>query len=50
MALLAILALLFTAQPLRTFCGPACGFLAQPGKRIVALLVPDGEANERGAH
>lgn len=42
-ALLAVLAPLFTAQPLRMFRGLVCGFLAQPGRRIVALLVPDGE-------
>jgi hypothetical protein len=35
MTLLAGLAPLFTAPPSRTFCGLACGFPAQPGKRTV---------------
>ena len=35
MTLLAGLAPLFTAPSFRTFCGLACGFLAQTGKRTV---------------
>jgi len=35
MAPLSSLAPLFTAPSFRTFCGLACGFLAQTGKRTV---------------
>ena len=37
--LLAGLAPLFTAPSFRTFCGLACGFLAQPGKRTVCGML-----------
>jgi hypothetical protein len=37
--LLACLAPLFTAPSFRTFCGLACGFLAQPGKRTVCGML-----------
>ena len=30
---------LFTAPSFRTFCGLACGFLAQPGKRTVCGML-----------
>jgi len=39
MALLAGLASLFTAPSFRTFCGLACGFLAQTGKRTVCGML-----------
>src|SRR6185437_3715104 len=39
MTLLASLAPLFTAPSFRTFCGLACGFLAQPGKRTVCGML-----------
>jgi DDE superfamily endonuclease len=39
MALLSAFAPLFTAPSFRTFCGLACGFLAQPGKRTVCGML-----------
>ena len=39
MTLLAWFAPLFTAPSFRTFCGLACGFLAQPGKRTVCGML-----------
>jgi hypothetical protein len=39
MTLLAAFAPLFTAPSFRTFCGLACGFLAQPGKRTVCGML-----------
>jgi hypothetical protein len=39
MTLLAGLAPLFTAPSFRTFCGLACGFLAQTGKRTVCGML-----------
>jgi len=39
MPLLAGLARLFTAPSFRTFCGLACGFLAQTGKRTVCGML-----------
>ncbi len=39
MTLLADLAPLFTAPSFRTFCGLACGFLAQTGKRTVCGIL-----------
>jgi DDE superfamily endonuclease len=38
-ALLAAFAPLFTAPSYRTFCGLACGFLAQPGRRTVCGML-----------
>jgi hypothetical protein len=35
MALLSAFAPLFTVPSFRTFCGLACGFLAQPGNDLV---------------
>lgn len=43
--LLAVLFPLFTATSFRTFCGLACGFLAQTGKRTVCgMLIGAGLA------
>jgi hypothetical protein len=39
MTLLAVFSPLFTASSFRTFCGLACGFLAQPGKRTVCGML-----------
>ena len=39
MTLLAVFAPLFTAPSFRTFCGLACGFLAQSGKRTVCGML-----------
>lgn len=39
MGLLAAFAPSFTAPSFRTFCGLACGFLAQPGKRTVCGML-----------
>jgi hypothetical protein len=36
---LAVFAPLFTAPSFRTFCGLACGFLAQTGKRTVCGML-----------
>jgi hypothetical protein len=42
-SLLAVFGPLFTAPSFRTFCGLACGFLAQTGRRTVcAMLVGAG--------
>ena len=39
MTLLAVFSPLFTGPSFRTFCGLACGFLAQPGKRTVCGML-----------
>ena len=39
MTLLAVFSPLFTAPSFRVFCGLACGFLAQPGKRTVCGML-----------
>ena len=39
MSLLAVFSPLFTAPSFRTFCGLACGFLAQTGKRTVCGML-----------
>ncbi len=39
LTLLSFFAPLFTAPSFRTFCGLACGFLAQPGKRTVCGML-----------
>jgi hypothetical protein len=39
MTLLPAFAPLFTAPSFRTFCGLACGFLAQPGRRTVCGML-----------
>jgi hypothetical protein len=39
MTLLAVISPLFTAPSFRVFCGLACGFLAQPGKRTVCGML-----------
>jgi hypothetical protein len=46
MTLLAVFAPLFTAPSFRTFCGMACGFLAQPGTRTVCGML-DGAGLSR---
>ncbi|HEX9358102.1 MAG TPA: transposase [Streptosporangiaceae bacterium] len=38
-SLLAVFRPLFTAPSFRTFCGLACGFLAQPGRRTVCGML-----------
>ena len=38
-SLLAVLGPLFTAPSFRTFCGLACGFLSQAGKRTVCGML-----------
>ena len=38
-SLLAVFGPLFTAPSFRTFCGLACGFLAQTGKRTVCGML-----------
>ena len=38
-SLLAVFGPLFTAPSFRTFCGLACGFLAQPGRRTVCGML-----------
>ena len=40
MTLLAAFSPLFTAPSFRTFCGPACGYVAQPGIRTVCGCRP----------
>jgi DDE superfamily endonuclease len=37
--LLAVFSPLFTVPSFRTFCGLACGFLAQPGRRTVCGML-----------
>ena len=50
MALLASFGPLFTAPSFRTFCGLACGFLAQTGSRTVCgMLAVAGLAARPGA-
>jgi len=39
LTLLAVFSPLFTAPSFRTFCGLACGFLAQPGRRTVCGML-----------
>jgi len=49
-SLLAVFGPLFTAPSFRTFCGLACGFLAQTGKRTVCgMLTGAGLAARPGA-
>ena len=49
MGLLAWFAGLFTAPSFRTFCGLACGFLAQAGERTVCGMLARGEPAPSGA-
>jgi hypothetical protein len=39
MTLLAVFSPLFTVPSFRVFCGLACGFLAQPGRRTVCGML-----------
>jgi hypothetical protein len=50
MALLSSLAPLFTAPSFRTFCGLACGFLAQTGKRTVCGMLTGAGLFQRWSH
>jgi hypothetical protein len=50
MTLLAAFAPLFTAPSFRTFCGLACGFLAQPGKRTVCGMLSGAGLSRLGPH
>ncbi len=49
-ALLAVFAPLFTAPSFRTFCGLACGFLAQPGKRTVCGMLEGAALSRQWSH
>src|SRR5580693_3119357 len=44
------LAPLFTAPSFRTFCGLACGFLAQPGKRTVCGMLSGAGLSRAWSH
>jgi hypothetical protein len=48
--LLAAFAPLFTAPSYRTFCGLACGFLAQPGKRTVCGMLAGAGLSRLWSH
>jgi DDE superfamily endonuclease len=50
MTLLQAFAPLFTAPSFRTFCGLACGFLAQPGKRTVCGMLTGAGLSRRWPH
>ncbi len=50
MTLLAAFAPLFTAPSFRTFCGLACGFLAQPGRRTVCGMLSGAGLARRWPH
>jgi DDE superfamily endonuclease len=50
MAPLSSLAPLFTAPSFRTFCGLACGFLAQTGKRTVCGMLTGAGLSRRWSH
>jgi hypothetical protein len=50
MTLLAWFAPLFTAPSFRTFCGLACGFLAQPGKRTVCGMLSGAGLSRAWSH
>ncbi len=50
MTLLAGLAPLFTAPSFRTFCGLACGFLAQTGKRTVCGMLAGASLSQLWPH
>ena len=49
MGLLATFAPLFTIPSFRTFCGLACGFFAQAGRRTVCGMFPADEARDRSS-
>ncbi len=50
MTLLASFAPLFTAPSFRTFCGLACGFLAQPGRRTVCGMLSGAGLSRAWSH
>jgi DDE superfamily endonuclease len=50
MTLLAWFTPLFTAPSFRTFCGLACGFLAQPGKRTVCGMLTGAGLSREWSH
>lgn len=50
MTLLACFSRLFTAPSFRTFCGLACGFLAQPGKRTVCGMLSGAGLTREWSH
>ncbi|HEX3963084.1 MAG TPA: hypothetical protein VHZ03_41700 [Trebonia sp.] len=50
MTLLASFAPLFTVPSFRTFCGLACGFLAQPGKRTVCGMLSGAGLSRAWSH
>jgi DDE superfamily endonuclease len=50
MTLLAWFAPLFTVPSFRTFCGLACGFLAQPGKRTVCGMLSGAGLSRSWSH
>ena len=50
MTLLAGFAPLFTAPSFRTFCGLACGFIAQPGKRTVCGMLTGAGLSRLWSH
>jgi DDE superfamily endonuclease len=50
MTLLAVFASLFTAPSFRMFCGLACGFLAQQGKRTVCWMLEGAGLSRLWSH
>jgi len=50
MTLLACFSPLFTTPSFRTFCGLACGFLAQPGKRTVCGMLSGAGLSREWSH
>ena len=50
MALLAVFSPLFTVPSFRTFCGLACGFLAQSGKRTVCGMLTGAGLSRLWSH
>ena len=50
MTLLAVFSPLFTAPSFRTFCGLACGFLAQPGRRTVCGMLSGAGLSRLWSH
>jgi hypothetical protein len=49
-SLLAVFGPLFTAPSFRTFCGLACGFLSQAGKRSVCGMLPGRDCSRAWSH
>jgi SRSO17 transposase len=49
-SLLAVFGPLFTAPSFRTFCGLACGFLAQTGKRTVCGMLAGAGLSRAWSH